>query len=149
MVWDGMGWAGLGWDGMGWDGMRWDGMGCHLAWKDSVCYMDFVVMICLTRLLSFQKIKRTSRSLLRQVSKVAIPFDTDVDFQKISSSRAGPAKNRSWGAFWDSLLAPFWCHFGASWHPFGSFWRPLGVLGLHFWLSWASCCSLGRLLGPF
>ena len=86
MGWAGLGWAGMGWDEMGWDGMRWDGMGCHLTWKDSVCYMDFVVMVCLTRLLSFQKIKRASRSLLRQVSKTAIPFDTVVKIEKINFS---------------------------------------------------------------
>ena len=84
-----------------------------------------------------------------RISKVSIPFDTVVKIEKIRSSKVGPSKNRSWGAFWELLLAPFGHHFGASWHPFGSLWRPLGTLGLHFWLCWASCCSLGRLLGPF
>ena len=64
---------------MGWEGMP-------LGLEDSVCYMDFVVMVCLTRLLSFQKIKRASRSLLRQVSKVSIPFDTVVKIEKINFS---------------------------------------------------------------
>ena len=66
--------------------------------------------------------------MLRQVSKTAIPFDTGVDFEKIRSSRAGPSKNRSWGAFWDLLLAPFWHHFGAFWHPFGALWEALGFI---------------------
>ena len=69
--------------------------------------------------------------MLRQVSKVAIPFDTVVKIQKIRSSKAGPSKNRFWCAFGDPLLAPFW-HLleplGALLAPFGALWEPLGSI---------------------
>ena len=88
--------------------------------------------------------------MLRQVSKVAIPFVTGVDFEKISFSKVGPSKNRSWGAFWELLLAPFGHPFGASWHPFGALWEPLGSifgsvgrLVAHFGAFWATFDASG------
>ena len=110
-------------------------------------------MICLTTLISFQKIKRTSRSLLRQVSKTAIPFDTVVNFQKIRFSEAGPSKNRFRGAFGSSfwrllgtlleplgaLLAP--C--GALWEPLGSIFGSVGRLVAHLGAFWATFDASG------
>ena len=86
--------------------------------------------------------------MLRQVSKVAIPFDTGVDFEKISFSKVGPSKNRSWGPFGSSfwrllgtlleplgtLLAP--C--GALWEPLGSIFGSVGRLVAHLAAFWAT-----------
>ena len=67
--------------------------------------------------------KRASRSLLRQVPKTAIPFDTVVIFEKINF----PIQNRSQGALWGLILAPFWHPFGLHLAPFGSPWAPFGA----------------------
>ena len=69
--------------------------------------------------------------MLRQVSKVAIPFDTGVDFEKISFSKVGPSKNRSWGPFGSSfwrLLGTLLEHLGTLLAPCGALWEPLGSI---------------------
>ena len=106
-------------------------------------------MICLTMLLSFQN-KQTRFPFLAKTgfSKTAIPFDTGVDFEKISFSKVGPSKNRSWGPFGSSfwrllgtlleplgtLLAP--C--GALWEPLGSIFGSVGRLVAHLGAFWAT-----------
>ena len=91
--------------------------------------------------------------MLRQVSKVAIPFDTVVKIEKIRFSRVGPSKNRSWGAFWEllwrllgilleplgTLLAP--C--GALWEPLGSIFGSVGRLVAHLAAFWATFDASG------
>ena len=69
--------------------------------------------------------------MLRQVSKVAIPFDTGVDFEKISFSKVGPSKNRSWGPFGSSfwrLLGTLLEPLGTLLAPCGALWEPLGSI---------------------
>ena len=88
-----------------------------------------------------------------RISKVAIPFDTGVDFEKISFSKVGPSKNRSWGPFGSSfwrllgtlleplgtLLAP--C--GALWEPLGSIFGSVGRLVAHLGAFWATFDASG------
>ena len=91
--------------------------------------------------------------MLRQVSKTAIPFDTVVKIEKIRSSRAGPHKNRFWGAFGD----PFWhlfvtllkplgallATFGALWESLGSIFGSVGRLVAHLAAFWATVDASG------
>ena len=84
--------------------------------------------------------------MLRQVSKVAIPFDTGVDFEKISSSKVGPSKNRSWGPFGSSfwrLLGTLLAPCGALWEPLGSIFGSVGRLVAHLAAFWATFDASG------
>ena len=106
-------------------------------------------MLCLTRFPSFHKIKRASRSLLRQVPKLSIPFETGVDFEKISFS----IKDHSWGTLWELLLAPFWhpfwLHLAPLGSPWASFWALLTLLGLTWAPFGALVSTQGYLLDTF
>ena len=88
-----------------------------------------------------------------RISKTAIPFDTGVDFEKISFSKVGPSKNRYWGpsgsSFWrllgtlleplGTLLAP--CV--ALWEPLGSIFGSVGRLVAHLGAFWATFDASG------
>ena len=120
--------------------------------KDSACQRTPFGSPGLTILLSSPKIKRASRSLLRQVRKVSIPFDTVVKIQKINFLLSDPLLDPLVTAFQGPFGTPLGLHLGASgdpWDTFGSLWGffgdPWGLVGLHFgpiWLQWGSFTTL-------
>ena len=100
--------------------------------------------LAVTTLLSSPKLKRASRSLLRQVPKVSIPFDTVVKIQKINFLVSDPLLDPLLTAIWGPFGTPFGLHLGASgdpWDTFGSCWglfgSPWGPLGGPFGPYWA------------
>ena len=100
--------------------------------------------LAVTTLLSSPKLKRASRSLLRQVPKVSIPFDTVVKIQKINFLVSDALLDPLLTPFWGPFGTPFGLHLGASgdpWDTFGSCWglfgSPWGPLGGPFGPYWA------------
>ena len=93
--------------------------------------------LAVTTLLSSPKLKRASRSLLRQVLNLSIPFDTVVKIQKINfliqNTYFGAPKVPFGGAFWSLFGLLLGASgrslgtFGSLWGSFGSPWGPLGA----------------------
>ena len=124
--------------------------------KESVCQRMPFGFLGVTTLLSSPKVKRASRSLLRQVSKVSIPFDTVIKIQKINFQLQNTFLGASRVPFWGPFGTPFGLHLGASgvpWDTFGSLWgvfrSPWGPVWLHLGPSWLQWGSFRNLLNPF
>ena len=83
----------------------------------------------LTILLSSAKNKRASRSLLRQVRKVSITFDTGVKIQKFNFLVPDPPLEPLLAPFWDPFGAPFGLHLGASGRSLDTFGTLLEFFG--------------------
>ena len=77
----------------------------------------------------FFKIKRASRSLLRQVPKVSIPFETGIEIEEIRSPFSGSSPGPPFGTLLGSLFGSF---LGSIWEPLGALWTPLVPLGISF-----------------
>ena len=73
--------------------------------------------------------------MLRQVLKLAIPFETGIEIQKTRFSLF----DTLFGSLSDTLLGSFWDPFGNLWDPLGLLLDPLGLL----------LDPLGLLLDPF
>ena len=119
------------------------------TWKDNVFQRMSAVIPCLHRLRSSSKKKRTSRSLLRQVLKTVIPFDTVIKIQKKRTFRFWDLFGYPFGYPLGTLFGPFWALLGPLGTLLGLLWSPFGPLGGHLEPSWASLEPSGVPLGLF
>ena len=94
--------------------------------KDSVCQRMPFGFLGVTTLLSSPKVKRASRSLLRQVPKVSIPFETGIEIEEIRSPFSGSSLGPPFGTLLGSLFGSF---LGSIWEPLGALWTPLVPFG--------------------
>ena len=82
--------------------------------------------LAVTTLLSSPKLKRASRSLLRQVPKVSIPFETGIEIEEIRSPFSESSPGPPFGTLLGSLFGFF---LGSIWEPLGALWTPLVAFG--------------------
>jgi len=102
-------------------------------------FKDFGFLLeVISKAIQVWKLKRASRSLLRQVWKVVVSLQRGVEILKINFFVSVCLKSRSQGTPQGPLFDPFWGLLGASWGAFWALLASLGpLLGLHGPL-WAS-----------